>query len=106
MDIVAFSPYVRFIGEYLPCLICMALFSHTQMAAEPLTSEAIALTEKKMDMSLGVHFSTNYIFLLAAVSLLHSLTVLFRLTSDDIIKMSKTRAVKPNKQRVSVRLII
>ncbi|KAG6405969.1 hypothetical protein SASPL_133565 [Salvia splendens] len=42
------------------------------MAAEPLTSEAIALTEKKMDMSL-----------------------------DDIIKMSKTRAAKPNKQRVS-----
>ncbi|XP_057810003.1 uncharacterized protein LOC131024514 [Salvia miltiorrhiza] len=42
------------------------------MAAKPLTTEAIALTEKKMDMSL-----------------------------DDIIKMSKTRAMKPNKQRVS-----
>ncbi|KAG6399403.1 hypothetical protein SASPL_140884 [Salvia splendens] len=42
------------------------------MAAKPLTSEAIALTEKKMDMSL-----------------------------DDIIKISKTRGMKPNKQRVS-----
>ncbi|XP_047972783.1 uncharacterized protein LOC125215419 [Salvia hispanica] len=42
------------------------------MAAKPLTSEAIALTEKKVDMSL-----------------------------DDIIKMSKTRGMKPNKQRVS-----
>ncbi|XP_047983424.1 uncharacterized protein LOC125224118 [Salvia hispanica] len=42
------------------------------MADKLLTSEAIALTEKKMDMSL-----------------------------DDIIKMSKTRAVKPNKHRVS-----
>ncbi|KAL1556882.1 hypothetical protein AAHA92_12444 [Salvia divinorum] len=42
------------------------------MAAKPLTSEAIALTEKKMDMSL-----------------------------DDIIKMSKTRPMKPNKQRDS-----
>lgn len=42
------------------------------MAAKPLTSEAIALTEKKMDMSL-----------------------------DDIIKMSKTRSMKPKKQRVS-----
>ncbi|KAH6805097.1 hypothetical protein C2S51_029928 [Perilla frutescens var. frutescens] len=42
------------------------------MAAKPLTSEAIALTEKKMDMSL-----------------------------DDIIKMSKTRNMKPKKHRVS-----
>ncbi|KAL1569182.1 hypothetical protein AAHA92_00692 [Salvia divinorum] len=42
------------------------------MAAKPLTREAIALTEKKMDMSL-----------------------------DDIIKMPKTRTMKPNKQRVS-----
>ncbi|KAI3468603.1 hypothetical protein Pfo_025266 [Paulownia fortunei] len=42
------------------------------MAAKPLTNEAIALTEKKMDMTL-----------------------------DDIIKMSKTNAVKPKKQRVS-----
>ncbi|KAG8382124.1 hypothetical protein BUALT_Bualt05G0044100 [Buddleja alternifolia] len=41
------------------------------MAAKPLTSKAIALTEKKMDMTL-----------------------------DDIIKMSKTNASKPKKQRV------
>ncbi|KAG6409810.1 hypothetical protein SASPL_127852 [Salvia splendens] len=44
------------------------------MAAKPLTDEAIALTEKKMDMAL-----------------------------DDIIKMSKTNSVKPKKQRVSNR---
>ncbi|PIN01749.1 hypothetical protein CDL12_25744 [Handroanthus impetiginosus] len=44
------------------------------MAAKPLTSEAIALTEKKMDMTL-----------------------------DDIIKMSKTNATKSKKQRVSNR---
>ncbi|XP_021754359.1 uncharacterized protein LOC110719689 isoform X2 [Chenopodium quinoa] len=42
------------------------------MATKPLTTEAIALTEKKMDMSL-----------------------------DDIIKMSKTNVGKPKKQRVS-----
>ncbi|KAF3448711.1 hypothetical protein FNV43_RR09424 [Rhamnella rubrinervis] len=40
------------------------------MAAKPLTTEAIALTEKKMDMTL-----------------------------DDIIKMSKNNASKPKKQR-------
>ncbi|GFQ06316.1 hypothetical protein PHJA_002775600 [Phtheirospermum japonicum] len=44
------------------------------MAAIPLTAEAIALTEKKMDMSL-----------------------------DDIIKLSKTNAAKPKKQRASNR---
>lgn len=45
------------------------------MAAKPLTSEAIALTEKKMDMTL-----------------------------DDIIKMSKTNSARANnKQRVSNR---
>ncbi|OIT27021.1 PREDICTED: uncharacterized protein LOC109214532 [Nicotiana attenuata] len=44
------------------------------MAAKPLTSEAIALTEKKMDMTL-----------------------------DDIIKMSRTNTTKPKKQRVSNR---
>ncbi|GAB4834566.1 hypothetical protein Ancab_032824 [Ancistrocladus abbreviatus] len=42
------------------------------MAAKPLTPEAIALTEKKMDMTL-----------------------------DDIIKMSKSNAAKTNKQRAS-----
>ncbi|KNA20194.1 hypothetical protein SOVF_054700 isoform C [Spinacia oleracea] len=41
------------------------------MAMKPLTTAAIALTEKKMDMSL-----------------------------DDIIRMSKTNVVKSNKQRV------
>ncbi|CAO2819222.1 unnamed protein product [Amaranthus hypochondriacus] len=44
------------------------------MATKPLTTEAIALTEKKMDMSL-----------------------------DDIIKMSKTNTGKPKKQRESNR---
>lgn len=44
------------------------------MATKPITSEAIALTEKKMDMTL-----------------------------DDIIKMSKTNDAKPKKQRVSNR---
>ncbi|KAL6530866.1 hypothetical protein OROGR_014726 [Orobanche gracilis] len=43
-----------------------------QMAMKPLTSEAIALTEKKMDMTL-----------------------------DDIIKMSQTHGMKPKTQRVS-----
>ncbi|KAG8375112.1 hypothetical protein BUALT_Bualt10G0066400 [Buddleja alternifolia] len=44
------------------------------MATKPLTSEAIAITEKKMDMSL-----------------------------DDIIKISKTNVMKPKNQRVSNR---
>ncbi|CAI9094317.1 OLC1v1030035C1 [Oldenlandia corymbosa var. corymbosa] len=44
------------------------------MAAKPLTEEAIAMTEKKMDMTL-----------------------------DDIIKMSKNKTVKPRKQRISNR---
>lgn len=44
------------------------------MASKPLTSEAIALTEKKVDMSL-----------------------------DDIIKLSKTHTMKPKKQRLSNR---
>ncbi|KAG8368984.1 hypothetical protein BUALT_Bualt15G0103000 [Buddleja alternifolia] len=44
------------------------------MATKPLTSEAIAITEKKMDMSL-----------------------------DDIIKMSKTNVMKPKNKRVSNR---
>ncbi|KAK3013969.1 hypothetical protein RJ639_008129 [Escallonia herrerae] len=44
------------------------------MAAKPLTTEAIALTEKKMDMSL-----------------------------DDIVKMSKTSTAKAKKPRVSNR---
>ncbi|CAL5356299.1 unnamed protein product [Camellia sinensis] len=44
------------------------------MAAKPLTSETIALTEKKMDMTL-----------------------------DDIIKMSKSNTTKANKPRVSNR---
>ncbi|XP_073130224.1 uncharacterized protein [Henckelia pumila] len=44
------------------------------MAAKPVITEAIALTEKKMDMTL-----------------------------DDIIKMSKTNDAKPKKQRVSNR---
>lgn len=44
------------------------------MAAKTLTSETIALTEKKMDMTL-----------------------------DDIIKMSKTNTTKTKKQRVSNR---
>lgn len=39
-------------------------FPRIQMAAKPLTSEAIALTEKKMDMSLGMHFNC-LIFILA-----------------------------------------
>ncbi|GFP82574.1 hypothetical protein PHJA_000400400 [Phtheirospermum japonicum] len=42
------------------------------METKPLTSNTIALTEKKMDMTL-----------------------------DEIIKMSKTRGMKPKKQRVS-----
>ncbi|GMP96676.1 hypothetical protein CsSME_00045211 [Camellia sinensis var. sinensis] len=45
-----------------------------RMAAKPLTSETIALTEKKMDMTL-----------------------------DDIIKMSKSNTTKANKPRVSNR---
>ncbi|XP_073306023.1 uncharacterized protein [Primulina huaijiensis] len=44
------------------------------MAAKPISSETIALAEKKMDMTL-----------------------------DDIIKMSKTNDAKPKKQRVSNR---
>lgn len=34
-------------------------FNDFQMAAKPLTTEAIALTEKKMDMTLGTIFITS-----------------------------------------------
>lgn len=45
----------------------------SQMATKPLTSEAIALTEKKMDMTLGMlylvlksHISLSFIFFFSA----------------------------------------
>lgn len=38
-------------------LLVDILFYLFQMAAKPLTTEAIALTEKKMDMTLGVNIS-------------------------------------------------
>ncbi|KAK8685078.1 hypothetical protein V6N13_041088 [Hibiscus sabdariffa] len=52
------------------------IFLSESMAAKPLTSEAIALTEKKMDMTL-----------------------------DDIIKMSKNPSIKGNKQQQQQRRI-
>ncbi|KAJ8553133.1 hypothetical protein K7X08_020526 [Anisodus acutangulus] len=55
-------------------LLLFNFTKHKQMAAKTLTSETIALTEKKMDMTL-----------------------------DDIIKMSKTNTTKTKKQRVSNR---
>ncbi|MBA0558750.1 hypothetical protein Golob_015755 [Gossypium lobatum] len=51
------------------------------MAAKPLTSEAIALTEKKMDMTLG-----------------ELLAFAFSMDLDDIIKMSKNTSNKSKKQ--------
>ncbi|MBA0857644.1 hypothetical protein Goshw_015103 [Gossypium schwendimanii] len=51
------------------------------MAAKPLTSEAIALTEKKMDMTLG-----------------ELLAFAFSMDLDDIIKMSKNSSNKSKKQ--------
>lgn len=59
-EIFGFKAYLCFIDkiEYRrTCYILMPenllFFLHQQMAAKPLSTEAIALTEKKMDMTLG-----------------------------------------------------
>lgn len=79
---------------------------HYQMAAKPLTTEAIALTEKKMDMTLGVLNNRTFwkmtIFFslaLSHISNIHHLLILI----DDIIKMSKnTKNKKPRRVLVSI----
>lgn len=75
------------------------------MAAKPLTTEAIALTEKKMDMTLGLLNRTSLkapliSHLLSDISNIHHLLILI----DDIIKMAKNKNTKGSKQkRVPVR---
>lgn len=39
------------------CMIELCFYILLQMAPKPLTDEAIALTEKKMDMALGLQMS-------------------------------------------------
>jgi len=67
------------------------------MAAKPLTTEAIALTEKKMDMTLGVLKRTFCV--MAFLLTLSDISNIYRslLLVDDIIKMSKN--TKNKKQR-------
>lgn len=70
------------------------------MTAKPLTSEAIALTEKKMDMTLGIIVSYTCftpLFWFSSSPADNQLVL-----ADDIIKMSRTNTTKPKKQRVSV----
>lgn len=69
------------------------------MAAKPLTTEAIALTEKKMDMTLGV-LSFSYLSLPFSYHLC-SLIIngLVSTHLDDIIKMSKNNTSGAKKQR-------
>lgn len=77
-----------------------------QMAAKPLTDEAIALTEKKMDMSLGVWMSARVLIVLWQEDRGVVSPPLFFFSSffaDEIIKMSKANPMKPKKQRVLVR---
>lgn len=70
------------------------------MTAKPLTSEAIALTEKKMDMTLGIIVSYTCFTRLFWFSSSFADNQL--VLADDIIKMSRTNTTKPKKQRVSV----
>lgn len=71
------------------------------MAAKPLTTEAIALTEKKMDMTLGmslaVHFSQY--FLVFFIWFIDFFFFLIWIYVDDIIKMSKNTASTKAKQQ-------
>lgn len=84
------------------------------MAGKPLSTEAIALTEKKMDMTLGVLDRTIVFRPLLSPppppppppSPFCSLCLIFLFSTDDIIKMSKNTS-KPKKQiRVSVRFCL
>lgn len=70
------------------------------MAAKILTTETIALTEKKMDMTLGKHAS--YICFMSIFWFASSFADNHLMVADDIIKMSKTNTTKTKKQRVSV----
>ncbi|KAL5998992.1 hypothetical protein ACLOJK_009941 [Asimina triloba] len=62
--------------------------SYVMMATKPaMTTEAIALTEKKMDMTLVYAYSNNILDIIA----------------DEIIKMSKKPSSKTNTHRASIR---
>lgn len=92
------------------------------MAAKPLTSEAIALTEKKMDMTLGMvpAVDPSCFMLLSARVLLVSKIGCFlyyavdsscillcpNFIADDIVKMSKKPPTRAKKQRASVRELL
>ncbi|MFQ6632837.1 hypothetical protein Gotur_011822 [Gossypium turneri] len=68
------------------------------MAAKPLTSEAIALTEKKMDMTLGELLAVCALLSCSFDEKRFSNFLFFSLDLDDIIKMSKTSSNKTKKQ--------
>jgi len=77
------------------------------MESLPLTAEAIAFTEKKMDMTLGMlydnfFFSFNYI-ITHILGLIYS--DIFFVYAEDIIKMSKKKnpgGKKPPRQPVNI----
>ncbi|MBA0768791.1 hypothetical protein Gotri_017571, partial [Gossypium trilobum] len=69
------------------------------MAAKPLTSEAIALTEKKMDMTLGELLAVCALLSCSFDEKRFSNFLFFSLDLDDIIKMSKTSSNKTKKQQ-------
>lgn len=76
------------------------------MATKPLTSEAIALTEKKMDMTLGLLIIYLCSMLLNNFWFWHIIMdLLFIIVADDIIKMSKTTTTKDKKPRTSVTIL-
>jgi len=79
----------------------MLLFQK-KMVAKPLTTEFVALTEKKMDMTLGLLFYFTYIIPFSITLFLIYFMLVF---TDDIIKMSKDpKTMKPPRVSVSVLL--
>ena len=77
------------------------------MESLPLTAEAIAFTEKKMDMTLGMlydHFFFSFNYIITHISgLIYS--DIFFVYAEDIIKMSKKKnpgGKKPPRQPVNI----
>jgi len=81
--------------------MCMLLFQK-KMVAKPITTEFVALTEKKMDMTLGFFF---YFTRIISFSVRPFLIYFMLLFTDDIIKMSKDpKTMKQTRVPVSVLL--
>lgn len=72
-------------------------FNDFQMAAKPLTTEAIALTEKKMDMTLGMILITSTYCDYEILDGVGCVIECIDFCLDDIIKMSMKTTVKEKK---------